>query len=365
MRAVLCLLLATGVAHAEPVNLLTHTAAVINVGSTVANQAIKPEHLVDGKRDTAWNSQTNDLVGAWIIVRLPTDVKVESVKLTVGFTKVDPKLGDLFTENPRIKKVRVTHGKTVVDKELDITNRELQEIAIAGEGGDYRIEVREVEMGTKKTWREICISELEVWGTSPRPRRPTRPPVYVQSFEPPPLLSEADCKKWSDGNVSTSAYVLSDRYGVCETVDAASPNDPFDPMHHQFSLIALPEKQGLPKSVDIYTQVNEGLGEATDTRLTTSTVFVGDDVLWIAALGSATWNNLPGADLSTLPEPSTQFTVYRATPDGLIQVLEVKGTEACTFAEAAAAPRGKPGLDFTCGKTTKHFRFDGHAYVRR
>ena len=115
MRALVLVAAIGSAARADPVNLLAHRSTTINVGSTVANRAIKPEHLVDGKLDTAWNSKTGDLVGAWLVVRLPADAKVQSIKLTAGFTKVDPKLGDLFTENPRIKKLRITHDKTVVE----------------------------------------------------------------------------------------------------------------------------------------------------------------------------------------------------------------------------------------------------------
>src|SRR5689334_7769770 len=48
------------------VDLLHHTAAAIAVSSNVDNPHDFPEHLVDGKRDTAWNGRTGDLVGAWI-----------------------------------------------------------------------------------------------------------------------------------------------------------------------------------------------------------------------------------------------------------------------------------------------------------
>ncbi len=365
MRAVPCLLLATGLAHAEPVNLLTHSSATINVSSTVANRAIQPAHLVDGKLDTAWNSRTADLVGAWIVVRLPADVKVQSVKLTVGFTKVDPRLGDLFVQNPRLKKVRVTHGKTVVDKELDISNRGLQDIPIAGDGGDYRIEVLAVEMGTKKAWRETCISELEVWGTIARPTGTRVPAVYVNSFTPPPPFSEDDCNQLlTPGNVSTSAYVLSDRYAVCEMVDTVNPHDPFDRMRHTFRLLALPQRQTRGAEIEIDAQINEGLGQAADTKLSISTLSAGDDMLLVAELRNSTWNNLPNADPSRLPPPSTKLTLYRATPAGLAQVLVVKGSDSCVLAEGTAT-RGGPVLDYTCGATTKHFQFNGTRYVRR
>jgi hypothetical protein len=357
-------------AHADPTNLLAHRSTTINVGSTVANRAIKPQHLVDGKLDTAWNSRTGDLVGAWLVVRLPADAKVQSIKLTAGFTKVDPKLGDLFTENPRIKKLRITHDQTVVEKELDIANRGLQEIAITGGGGDYKIEVLAVEMGTKKDWRETCISELEVWGTAdPKRMFDTRPDVYVDSFSPPPLLDEADCQTLlGPANVSATATLLSDAYGVCEMVTTVNPHDPFDQMTHELTLVALPEKKALPPSITITTQIYEGLGAATDSKLDVAALSVGDDQLLITAVGSSSWNNLPDSDQSAVPAPKTAFAVYRATKAGLVDVLDVQGKPGCVFSEAAMPSKnGKSvaALDFTCGTTVKSFRWTGSKYVKR
>jgi hypothetical protein len=200
MRSALVLLAIVGPAAADtpkPVNLLSAVPAVVAVSSTVDNRAILPEHLVDGKLETAWNSRTNQLVGAWIGVRLPADVKVETIKLTVGFTKKDKKLGDLFTMNPRITRVRILKdGKVLAEKALDPEMRSLQEIAVAGGGGDYKIEVTDIVPGTKKTWREISISELQVWGTTTKPApKPQKPVVRVGSFEPPTVLTRAECMK--------------------------------------------------------------------------------------------------------------------------------------------------------------------------
>lgn len=368
MRALVLVAAIGSAARADPVNLLAHRSTTINVGSTVANRAIKPEHLVDGKLDTAWNSKTGDLVGAWLVVRLPADAKVQSIKLTAGFTKVDPKLGDLFTENPRIKKLRITHDKTVVEKELDIANRGLQEIAIAGGGGDYKIEVLAVEMGTKKDWRETCISELEVWGTAdPKRMFATKPDVYVDSFSPPPLLGEYDCQKLlGPANVSATATVLSDKYGVCEMVSTINPHDPYDQMTHELTLVALPKTEAVPPSITITTQIHEGLGAATDTRLDIATLSVADNELLITALGSSSWDNLPNAD--PVPAPKTAFALYRATKAGLVDVLDIEGQAACVFSEATTP--GKNGksvgaLDFTCGTTVKSFRWTGSKYVKR
>jgi hypothetical protein len=184
-----------GVAQADDVNLLVSTPTTVAVSSTVANASIVPEHLVDGKLSTAWNSQTGELVGAWIAVRVPADARVKTIKLTAGFTQKDKKLGDLFTLNPRIKKVRVMQGgKTIVEKALDIENRGLQEIPVDLAGGDFEIRVLEIEPGKKKTWRETCVSELEVWGTTPKVVK-SKPSVRIRSLDAPPTLTPEQCVK--------------------------------------------------------------------------------------------------------------------------------------------------------------------------
>ncbi len=353
---VVVVVMLAGAAHADPVNLLTHHASVINVGSTVANKAIKPEHLVDGKLDTAWNSATGDLVGARIIVRFPATVKVEAIKLTVGFTKIDKKLGDLFTKNPRIKKVRVTHDKLVVENELDIANRALQTIPITGGGGDYKIEVLAIEPGSKKDWRETCISELEVWGTADA-LAPHKPDVYVNSFYPPPLLADADCNQIT--GQAGSATVLSDQFAICEMSDEQA-DQPFNPIEHTITLISIPKRTALANPIAVSTQIYEGLGGATDSHLSTTTLDVGTDHLVVTARGSEPWTNLPDDDGSSLAKPSVAFGVYRATATGFEDVLQVEATDACVFAEGAKAQ-----LDLTCGKRTTHYKRLGTNYVKR
>jgi hypothetical protein len=183
---------------AAPVNLVVSVPTIVAVSSTVDNRSILPEHLVDGKLDTAWNSRTNQLVGAWVGLRLPADVTVQTIKLTAGFTKKDRRLGDLFTLNPRIERVRVLRdGKTIAEKKLDPELRTLQSIDVtAAAGGDYRIEVTDIIPGTKKQWREIAISELEVWGLPGKTVvKKQKPIVRVGSFDPPPTLTKAECIK--------------------------------------------------------------------------------------------------------------------------------------------------------------------------
>jgi hypothetical protein len=180
-----------------PVNLVISVPTIVAVSSTVDNRAILPEHLVDGKLDTAWNSRTNQMIGAWVGLRVPADVTVQTIKLTSGFTKKDKKLGDLFMMNPRIQRVRVLRdGKLIADKALDPELRTLQSIDINAGGGDYRIEITDIVPGTKKTWREISISELEMWGTPGKNAvKKQKPIIRVGSFEPPPALTKVECIK--------------------------------------------------------------------------------------------------------------------------------------------------------------------------
>ncbi len=148
----------------DPVVDLLHTVdATVAVSSKVDNPHDYPEHLVDGKPETAWNSKTGDLKG-WIAFRVPSSAKVVRVEITPGFDKKATK-GDLFTMNHRIKKVRISReGQVLTEAPLDIDNRALQAIELDAPGGDFKLEVLETVPGTQKKWRELTVSEFRVWG---------------------------------------------------------------------------------------------------------------------------------------------------------------------------------------------------------
>lgn len=146
------------------ISLLGAVPATVRVSSTVNNPKILPKHMVDRSFDTAWNSVTGQLVGAWIEVSID-DAQIEQVKLTVGHTGKSAKGEDYFTMNPRIAEVAITDdGKPLGTFPLDIAKRELQAIAVKP-NGTLRITVTKIEPGSRKKWREISVSELEVWGT--------------------------------------------------------------------------------------------------------------------------------------------------------------------------------------------------------
>lgn len=188
------LVVVVGAAHADDkVNLLTQTPSIVAVSSTVDNAAIKPEHIADGKLDTAWNSRTGELT-PHVLVRVPATAKITSIKLTAGFTKVDKKLGDLFTMNPRISRVRITSGTKSQDFTLDVTRRELQELPFEATG-DIDIAVLGSVPGSKKSWREISISELEVWGTTSVAPKAQKPAIRLHSLDALPVLTKAECSK--------------------------------------------------------------------------------------------------------------------------------------------------------------------------
>jgi hypothetical protein len=90
------------------IDLLRAVPATVRVSSRVNNKQLLPEHLVDRRLDTAWNSATGDLVGAWIDVRFDRPVQIDEVRVTAGFTGSGPKGEDYFTMNPRIRRIVVT-----------------------------------------------------------------------------------------------------------------------------------------------------------------------------------------------------------------------------------------------------------------
>lgn len=158
---------AVGASQIVDVELVQRTAASVRVSSKVANPNIKPAHLVDKNMATAWNSVTGELVGAWIEIRPIAGAQIHEVRMTAGFTAKGPKGEDWFTMNPRIRKLTViADGAPQPDFFLDTDQRTLQSYSVTATES-VRLAVSEIVPGSKKSWREISVSELEVWGVPP------------------------------------------------------------------------------------------------------------------------------------------------------------------------------------------------------
>lgn len=184
-------------------NLLHTVPAKVAVSSKVANPKDFPEFLVDGKLSTAWNGKTGDLVGGAIAFRVPKDAHVATIRLTVGYDATSKTGEDLFTANHRIAEVAVERdGAKLRSFTLDPEKRGLQSLRIDGPGGDYRIVVEKTAPGSKKAWRELVVSELEVLGTPGRDvlAHAGPPTVVVGTLDtaPAPRLG-ADAGKAVDG----------------------------------------------------------------------------------------------------------------------------------------------------------------------
>ena len=165
--------------EAPLVDLLHTVGCTVAVSSKVDNPKDFPEHLVDGKTETAWNGKTSDLHG-YIAFRTPRVSRVRKVELTVGFDKKGPR-GDLFTQNHRISRVRLSReGKTLREVDLDPNVRGLQSIELDEEGGDFRLDVLATLPGTEKSWKELTVSEFRVMGlTGGAPENPEHLPAMA------------------------------------------------------------------------------------------------------------------------------------------------------------------------------------------
>jgi hypothetical protein len=103
--------------------------------------------------------------------------------------------------NPRIRKVTLLRDdQPVATATLDITRRELQPIALRVAASSVRLRIDEIAPGSKPTWKEACISELEAWGTLPPgvAATPSKPAVSVGAavLDPTqaggPIIDDAD-----------------------------------------------------------------------------------------------------------------------------------------------------------------------------
>jgi hypothetical protein len=173
-------------ALAQDVDLLHAVEADVAVSSAYRGQRTQADALVDGNLESAWNSRTGELAGAWIEVRVPADARVTSIQMTAGFTRMQG-TNDLFTGNHRIARVRVSReGSVIGEHALDVESRALQTLRVSGAGGVYRIEVIEVRPGSRANWRETCVSELRVMGSHPQARDGERVPRTAIGALPPP-----------------------------------------------------------------------------------------------------------------------------------------------------------------------------------
>lgn len=190
----LSLLAGPSLAHAQtdaPIDLLHAVGTDVAVSSVYRSQATQAARLIDGDLETAWNSRTGDLVGAWIEVRLPADAQVTSIAMTPGFTHHTADR-DLFTSNHRVSSVHVLHdGAEVGTFPLDISAPALVTIPVHGTGGVYRIEIAAVTVGSRADWRETCISELRVMGHAPGAAAGTRLPRTAVGALPAPVAATA------------------------------------------------------------------------------------------------------------------------------------------------------------------------------
>jgi hypothetical protein len=371
----IALFLSAGIGHAAEaprlVNLLGAVPTTVAVSSTVANANLVPEHLVDGKLSTAWNSKTGELIGAWIAVRLPALVQVKSIKLTAGFVHKN-QTGDLFTLNPRVKKVRISRaGKPVIDHELDVENRGLQEIALDQPGGDFEIRVLEIVPGSKPNWRETCISELEVWGTLGTLKEArVKPAVRIASLDAAPTLTREQCIKAlfptaranrigpdkSDDLINeVAALPFREDVVICRVdhadKDGSTTVTEFAPVKRgpKPALLGQAQSQSITKRSD--GEVSEGGSVSLELFQLTTT----ESGLLVHVSKTQ--------DGPMIDDDATTSTLYRVTATGLVQLLEYDSStnhgeehhdDVCTL-KPFTPTRSMPRLVVECVEESTNF----------
>jgi hypothetical protein len=214
-------------------SLLAWTDSRVAVSSTVENPRDFPEHLIDGKPDTAWNGNTGDLLGGWIAFRVPEAAYVKEVRITCGFDKIAADGTDLFTANQRIARIQIRR-KTAVGGDsgnreyaLDTNRRGPQTIPVDARGGDFYLTVSDVLPGTKKDWRELVVSELQVLGTAGPAKlgSPHMPRVRIGSLDAPERGAKMPERPSSASFASLDAFCASFVSTAKPVMDELSKDD--------------------------------------------------------------------------------------------------------------------------------------------
>jgi hypothetical protein len=280
------------------VELLHATPSTIRVSSRVANKAIVPAHIADRDLSTAWSSRTGDLVGAWVDVTVP-GAHIAELRFTVGHTGKGAHGEDYFTMNPRIRKVTLLDGKTeLATIALDVAKRELQHAPLPKPLAHVRVRVDDVLPGSKPSWREVCISEIEAWGQLPdgQAAKPTTPTVEVgeppdTSWMEPPLAAATFCDKWLAEPKQKYDQMIADLRASCDQCMKAHASDPSPDMTCMSSGDCADDPPGPPTcDLGITTQVTGGAWTGAGVMETaTDYYWGGQDFQLVVATSTGVW----------------------------------------------------------------------------
>ena len=346
---------------------LTRSVPVrITVSSQVNNPKILPAHLVDGDLNTAWNSATGDLVGAWIDVS-PAAGTLAELRLTVGHTGHSAKGEDYFTMNPRIKRVHVEEGtRTLGVFPLDVTSRALQTIKVRA-SGTVRIVVDEIVSGSKAGWREICISELEAWGAPPSegwiaPTTPLVPTIDV--YQPPPDPAAGPCAETEAAKLAWER-ARKDENDACLQLDVEQQrrcgvDPPGEPTCSSSSEVLDPVAPPWSETAQVVCETRDSVyGQSTCTIAVASTAgktmveIIGSAKLGIEAIHPSVEDVVPGGDRELVLRIAVSGNGYttgeRPGPDAFIAVCRTQpmgctdpvGTQGADWSVKARFQNGK------------------------
>lgn len=124
-----------------------------------------PSNVLDGNTATAWVEEEGErCIGQWIKIYLPETKIISRIGICPGYEKIDPKLGDLFWLNNRLRIA-----------ELELSDGGIKELFFEDKKGIKYFEIQPpkkvewIKLTIKdyypgRRWDDMCISEIEIWG---------------------------------------------------------------------------------------------------------------------------------------------------------------------------------------------------------
>ncbi len=177
---------AVGVAVSTQLSAADTGAAIVNLLEVVPSQVVVststgharrgPARMLDGRLETAWNSASGDLRG-WIAVAIPSDARVDRIELIGGFVR-NERGRELWSQNHRITELEVRKDGVVLGRHtLDPDSQAFQAIPIESTGGVFELHVVDTAPGSRRTFSEVCVTELRVMGTPGAARGRVQPRI--------------------------------------------------------------------------------------------------------------------------------------------------------------------------------------------
>jgi len=133
------------------------------------NYSYEAENASDGDVKTAWvEGVPGDGIGQSLFFRFQPETTLRELDIVNGFAHMHPTLGDLYSLNNRVARIRIHFDDGVEEFSLSDNIKDFQKLKFVNvhKSGTAKVVILQVYKGTK--WQDTSISEIKFSGKNDR-----------------------------------------------------------------------------------------------------------------------------------------------------------------------------------------------------